>query len=209
LSKNVCNGPELHEKFRPDSASSEYSSKFFQHCQSVQNVSGQFFSLSSDNFRIQDNETHGPTALHIYAPLAGRLGIFWIKSELEDRAFRYLEYENYQNLKKKIAQKRSERSDSVEKISKNIQKMLNQAGIFHEVQGRYKRFYSIFQKLDRVDNDFERIKDLIAFRVLVKNVDECYAALSLSWYNFVFASSVCIVADPAKTKLYQLKLKAA
>ena len=136
-------------------------------------------SLSKD-----EQEATSWTALHIYAPLAGRLGIFWIKSELEDRAFRYLEYENYQNLKKKIARKRSERSDSVERISNNIQKMLNQAGISHEVQGRYKRFYSIFQKLDRVDNDFERIKDLIAFRVLVKNVDECYAALSFiheSW----------------------------
>ncbi len=136
-------------------------------------------SLSKD-----DQEAKSWTALYIHAPLAGRLGIFWIKSELEDHAFRYLEYENYQNLKKKIARKRSERSDSVEKISNNIQKMLNQAGISHEVQGRYKRFYSIFQKLDRVDNDFERIKDLIAFRVLVKNVDDCYAALSFiheSW----------------------------
>jgi GTP pyrophosphokinase len=136
-------------------------------------------SLSKD-----EQETTSWTALHIHSPLAGRLGIFWIKSELEDRAFRYLEYENYQKLKKKIARKRSERSDSVERISNNIQKILNQAGISHEVQGRYKRFYSIFQKLDRVDNDFERIKDLIAFRVLVKNVDECYAALSFiheSW----------------------------
>ena len=132
----------------------------------------------------EEQEAKSWTALHIYAPLAGRLGIFWIKSELEDRAFRYLEYENYQNLKKKIARKRSERSDSVERISNNIQKMLNQAGISHEVQGRYKRFYSIFQKLDRVENDFERIKDLIAFRVLVKNVDECYAALSFIHENW-------------------------
>ena len=132
----------------------------------------------------EEQEAKSWTALHIYAPLAGRLGIFWIKSELEDRAFRYLEYENYQNLKKKIARKRSERSDSVERISNNIQKMLNQAGISHEVQGRYKRFYSIFQKLDRVDNEFERIKDLIAFRVLVKNVDECYAALSFIHENW-------------------------
>ena len=116
--------------------------------------------------------------------MAGRLGIFWIKSELEDHAFRNLEYDNYQILKKKIARKRSERSDSVERISNNIQKMLNQAGISHEVQGRYKRFYSIFQKLDRVDNDFERIKDLIAFRVLVKNVDQCYAALSFIHENW-------------------------
>ena len=89
-------------------------------------------SLSKD-----EQETTSWTALHIHAPLAGRLGIFWIKSELEDRAFRYLEYENFQNLKKKIARKRSERSDSVERISNNIQKMLNQAGISHEVQGRY------------------------------------------------------------------------
>ena len=110
--------------------------------------------------------------------MAGRLGIFWIKSELEDCAFRNLEYDNYQILKKKIARKRSERSDSVERISNNIQKMLKKAGIPHEVQGRYKRFYSIFQKLDRVNNDFERIRDLIAFRVLVKNVDQCYTALS-------------------------------
>ncbi len=131
-----------------------------------------------------EQEEKAWTALNIYAPLAGRLGIFWIKSELEDHAFRNLEYENYQILKKKIALKRSERSDSVERMSNNIQKILNQAGIPHEVQGRYKRFYSIFQKLDRVENDFERIKDLIAFRVLVKNVDQCYAALSFIHENW-------------------------
>ena len=136
-------------------------------------------SLSRD-----EQEAKAWTALNIYAPLAGRLGIFWIKSEIEDCAFRNLEYKNYQILKKKIARKRSERSDSVERISNNIQKMLNKAGISHEVQGRYKRFYSIFQKLDRVDNDFERIKDLIAFRVLVKNVDQCYAALSFIHENW-------------------------
>ncbi len=133
---------------------------------------------------IDEQEATSWTALNIHAPLAGRLGIFWIKSELEDRAFRYLEYDNYQILKKKIARKRSDRSDSVERISKSIHKMLDQARIPHQVQGRYKRFYSIFQKLDRVENDFERIKDLIAFRVLVKNVDECYAALSFIHENW-------------------------
>ena len=132
----------------------------------------------------KDQESKAWTALHIHAPLAGRLGIFWIKAELEDHAFRYLEYESYQNLKKKIARKRSERSDSVEKISKKIQLMLNKAGITHEVQGRYKRFYSIFQKLDRVENDFERIQDLIAFRILVQKIDECYAALSFIHENW-------------------------
>ena len=132
----------------------------------------------------EEQEAKAWIALNIYAPLAGRLGIFWIKSELEDCAFRNLEYDNYQILKKKIARKRSERSNSVERISNNIQKMLKKAGIPHEVQGRYKRFYSIFQKLDRVENDFERIKDLIAFRVLVKNIDQCYTALSFIHENW-------------------------
>ncbi|HHZ79338.1 MAG TPA: bifunctional (p)ppGpp synthetase/guanosine-3',5'-bis(diphosphate) 3'-pyrophosphohydrolase, partial [Candidatus Lambdaproteobacteria bacterium] len=80
------------------------------------------------------------TAMHVHAPLAGRLGIFWIKAELEDRAFRHLEYESYQNLKKKIARKRSARSDNVAKILAKIQLILNNAGITHEIQGRYKRF---------------------------------------------------------------------
>ena len=124
------------------------------------------------------------TAMHVHAPLAGRLGIFWIKAELEDRAFRHLEYESYQNLKKKIARKRSARSDNVAKILAKIQLILNNAGITHEIQGRYKRFYSIFQKLEKVDYDFERIQDLIAFRVVVNNVDECYAALSFIYENW-------------------------
>jgi GTP pyrophosphokinase len=125
------------------------------------------------------------TALHVHAALAGRLGIFWIKSELEDNAFRQLEYEKYQLLKKKIARKRSVRSENVERILAKIQLILKQAGISHEVQGRYKRFYSIFQKLEKVDNDFDRIQDLIAFRVVVDDVDDCYAALSFIHENWV------------------------
>jgi len=124
------------------------------------------------------------SCLNIFAPLAGRLGIFWIKSELEDRAFRHLEFKNYQNLKKKIARKRSSRSQSVEKILSKIKSILNKEGIEHDVYGRYKRFYSIFQKLKKVNNDFERIQDLIAFRIVVKKVDECYSVLSLIHDNW-------------------------
>ena len=123
-------------------------------------------------------------ALNVLAPLAGRLGIFWIKSEMEDRAFRQLEYANYQNLKKKIARKRSDRSESVKIISKKLSQVLTKAGIAHDVSGRYKRFYSIFQKLEKVDHNFDRIQDLIAFRVLVNGIDECYAALSFIHENW-------------------------
>ena len=125
------------------------------------------------------------TALHVHAPLAGRLGIFWIKSELEDSAFRQLEYEKYQLLKKKISRKRSVRSENVERILAKVQLILKQAGISNEVQGRYKRFYSIFQKLEKVENDIERIQDLIAFRIVVEDVDDCYAALSFIHENWV------------------------
>ena len=125
------------------------------------------------------------TALNVHAPLAGRLGIFWIKSELEDSAFRQLEYEKYQTLKKKISRKRSARSENVERILAKIRLIIKQAGIKHEVQGRYKRFYSIFQKLEKLDNDFDRIQDLIAFRVVVENVDDCYAVLSFIHENWV------------------------
>ena len=69
------------------------------------------------------------TALNVHAPLAGRLGIFWIKSELEDSAFRQLEYEKYQILKKKISRKRSARSENVERILAINRLIIKQAGI--------------------------------------------------------------------------------
>ena len=138
-----------------------------------------------DSLSPKERDETAWTALHVHAPLAGRLGIFWIKSEMEDLAFRQLEYENYQNLKKKIGRKRSDRSDSVEIISEKIRHILTEAGITHEVQGRYKRFYSIFQKLEKVENNFDRIQDLIGFRILVNGIDECYAALSFIHENWI------------------------
>ena len=138
-----------------------------------------------DSLSPKERDETAWTALHVHAPLAGRLGIFWIKSEMEDLAFRQMEYENYQNLKKKIGRKRSDRSDSVEIISEKIRHILTEAGITHEVQGRYKRFYSIFQKLEKVENNFDRIQDLIGFRILVNGIDECYAALSFIHENWI------------------------
>ncbi len=116
--------------------------------------------------------------LHVHAPLASRLGIFWIKSELEDRAFQMLNPQQYAELKHLVALKREERSKMVDENEKEIQSLLRQAGISHQVQGRYKRFYSIYQKLQRVDKDFEKIHDLYAFRILVPEIEQCYAALS-------------------------------
>lgn len=115
--------------------------------------------------------------LSVYAPLAERLGIFWIKSELEDLSLRYTDSDIYYELKKQVAKKRHERSSLVESLSREIQDYM----IFHQipcqVYGRYKRFYSIYRKLKKVDYDFSRIQDLIAFRILTDHVEDCYKAL--------------------------------
>ena len=117
-------------------------------------------------------------SLHVYAPLANRLGIFWIKAELEDHAFQILEPNQYYQLKKLVAKKRNERSAMVESISRQIRQTLRKSGLNHQVYGRYKRFYSIHEKLQKVDQQFERIQDLIALRILLDDVADCYAALS-------------------------------
>ncbi|MGA1644881.1 MAG: HD domain-containing protein, partial [bacterium] len=95
-------------------------------------------------------------SLHVYAPLANRLGIFWIKAELEDHAFQILEPDQYYQLKKLVAKKRNERSALVESMSRQIRQTLRKAGLNHQVYGRYKRFYSIHEKLQKVDQQFER-----------------------------------------------------
>ena len=115
--------------------------------------------------------------LNVHAPLAGRLGIFWIKSELEDSAFQILLPGEYDELKSLVASKREQRSKLVETHIQEIDRLLTSAGLVHEVQGRYKSFFSIFGKLKRVGNDFEQIHDLTAFRVLVGRIEHCYAAL--------------------------------
>lgn len=117
------------------------------------------------------------SALSVYAPLAERLGIFWIKSELEDIALQHVEPQVYYDLKKKVAKKRNLRSQIIDQTTQEIQQLMRQNDIRHEVQGRYKRFYSIYKKLQKVEQDFDRIQDLTGFRVLVHDVQDCYKAL--------------------------------
>lgn len=127
--------------------------------------------------RKDDSEDVAWTDLHVFVPLAARLGVFWIKAELEDLAFRLLDPGTYQDLKKLVSSKRDERARKVEELTKSLQNLLEPFGLTPEIQGRYKRFYSIHKKLRKVNHDFKRIQDLIGFRLLLGNVDECYAAL--------------------------------
>jgi GTP pyrophosphokinase len=117
--------------------------------------------------------------LDIYAPLANRLGISWLKSELEDLSFRYLHPETFRDLASKVAKRRKERQKYVEDVKKSIQEKLHEQGIVGDVSGRSKHLYSIFLKMERQGIDFDQVYDLIAFRIIVESIRECYAVLGI------------------------------
>jgi len=117
--------------------------------------------------------------LDIFAPLAHRLGIYKIKWELEDLSFRFLEPEHYYELVEKVAKKRREREEHINKMIAILGERLAAAGIKAEIQGRPKHFYSIYKKMKEQNKSFEQIYDLTAVRVIVSSVRDCYAALGV------------------------------
>ena len=117
------------------------------------------------------------TTREIYAPLANRLGIWQLKWELEDLAFRYLEPEHYKQVAAWLKERRSEREDYLAGLSQIIAARLKDTGIEARVEGRPKHIYSIWRKMQRKGLDFEHLYDLRAVRVLVGTVADCYAAL--------------------------------
>ncbi|HWR92656.1 MAG TPA: bifunctional (p)ppGpp synthetase/guanosine-3',5'-bis(diphosphate) 3'-pyrophosphohydrolase, partial [Desulfobacterales bacterium] len=117
--------------------------------------------------------------LDIYAPLAARLGIYWIKNELEENSFKYLNPEEYARIELLVAKSKTERERYIETVKATIRAKLEEAGLQAEVLGRSKNFYSIYSKMKAQDLTFEQIYDLIAFRVILDTVSQCYEALGL------------------------------
>ena len=115
----------------------------------------------------------------IYAPLAHRLGIWKIKWELEDLAFKYLEPEAYAEITEKVNRTRKEREDELAEAVDMIQRHLSKEGIEAHIQARPKHLWSIYQKMLREEVDFSEIYDLSAIRIIVNRVGECYHALGL------------------------------
>ena len=117
--------------------------------------------------------------LDIYAPLAHRLGVYKIKQELEDLCLRYLDPEGYQNLTVKVGMKRAEREENIKSVMKILGDKIGEMNIRFEIDGRPKHFYSIYRKMVLQNKPFEQIFDLIALRVLVDSVQDCYAVLGI------------------------------
>ena len=131
-------------------------------------------ALPEDRRRAIARET-----LEIFAPLANRLGIWQIKWELEDLAFRALEPEHYQQIAGWLAERRVDRERYIERFVRRLTEELRRAGIQAEVTGRPKHIYSIWRKMQRKHVSFDKIFDVLAVRILVDDVKDCYAALGV------------------------------
>jgi len=117
--------------------------------------------------------------MDIYAPLAHRLGIEWLKGELEDEAFKYLLPLEYKNVVSKITKKRKERDTYIEEVIELLKGKFQQFKLDAEIFGRAKKLYSIYRKTILEKLELDDIYDLTAFRVIVNNVKDCYLALGL------------------------------
>ena len=117
--------------------------------------------------------------LDIYAPLANRLGIDWIKSDLQDLAFQYLHPDIYEEIRRKIAKKEKERLRYVDEVKRTLMKRLYENHIEGEVTGRLKQIYSIYLKMKGQNIDFDQVYDITAFRVVVNTIKDCYDVLGI------------------------------
>ena len=124
-------------------------------------------------------------SLQVFAPLANRLGIWEIKWEMEDLAFRFLEPDTYRSVAGLLDEKRTQREAQVQRLREEVQAGLQAQGVLATVQGRPKHIYSIVRKMRGKSLGFEQIHDIRALRVVVASVPDCYAALS--WVHSQFA----------------------
>lgn len=173
----------------------EYKSKVEQQ---VENLRKMFLAMAKDirvilikladrlhNMRtlkyhsVEKQKEIAQETLEIFAPLANRLGIFRIKWELEDLAFRYLKPQEYYDLSEGIALKRKEREEQINEVITQLRQRLGEVGIRSDIAGRPKHFYSIYRKMITQHKELSEIYDLTAVRVIVDSVNDCYGALGI------------------------------
>jgi len=117
--------------------------------------------------------------LDIYAPIAGRLGIYWIKKELEDASFMYIQPDEYFKIEQHVNKDKEEGEKYIGTVKDLIKKKMDEHNLECEVLGRYKYFYSIYKKMLSQNLEFEDVYDIIAFRIILDTVPHCYEALGV------------------------------
>ena len=121
----------------------------------------------------------GQETLEIYAPLANRLGIGWMKNELEDLCLKFLKPDIYAGLKMRVAKRDEERQSYIEEVIQIVAQALQEAGLLGELHGRPKHLYGINQKMERQAISFEEVYDLTAIRIITDKKMNCYAILGM------------------------------
>ena len=135
------------------------------------------------NYSIEQEKKISKETLEIFAPLAHHLGVYKLKSELEDLSLRYLKPDVYYSIVEKLDSTKQERDSIINEMMLEVDNLLTEHNIAHEIKGRSKSIYSIYNKLDK-GRKFSDIYDLLALRVLVKEEAECYLVLGLIHSKF-------------------------
>src|SRR5262249_41362149 len=132
-----------------------------------------------EHMKPEAQERIARETMEIYAPLANRLGIQAFKSELEDLSFRWLEPDAFHEVSHAIQKTKKERDKYISEVGKTLASRLAEQGFAADVTGRAKHLYSIWRKMKEQESGVEQIHDIIAFRVLVESVSDCYATLGV------------------------------
>lgn len=133
----------------------------------------------ASRYSEQERRALAQLTADIHSPLANRLGIWQLKWELEDLAFRYLQPETYQKIAKLLDEKRTGREKFIEQVKQKMREALLEAGIEADIAGRPKHIYSIWKKMQRKNVPFSELYDIRAIRVLVKDIPSCYTVLGV------------------------------
>jgi len=137
-----------------------------------------------DHLKPEKQQRIARETLEVYAPLANRIGIGWIKNELEDLSLKYLDREAYYDLKQRIERKKSERNAYVRAVTEILATELNKHNLDCTVKGRAKHFYSIYKKMQDKQKSFEEVHDLTALRITTREIPECYQVLGIIHSRF-------------------------
>jgi GTP pyrophosphokinase len=148
-------------------------------------LADRYHNMLTLNFLSSDKQVEiARETLEIYAPLAHRLGIEWLKGELEDTAFKYLNPVEYRTITEKLAKTKKDRESYISEVKELIKDKCEQFSLKVEVSGRAKRIFSIYKKMVQEELNIDDIFDLIAFRVILDSVKDCYLALGIIHASF-------------------------
>jgi len=142
--------------------------------------------------------------LDIYAPIAARLGIFWIKHELEEIGFYYTLRDEYEHIDALVNKAKDEKENYIKEVNEKLHEKMEEMALNAEIKGRYKQHYSIYQKMISQNLDFNEVYDVIAFRIILDTVPQCYAAMGAihSMWKPIYYKIKDYIGNP-KPNMYQ------